>query len=231
MATPRILIVEDEDTLLEALRYNLAKEGYEVSSATDGVQAIELARSEKPDVIILDIMLPRLDGFEVCRILRQDMTVPILMLTAKESEIDKVVGLELGADDYMTKPFSMRELLARVHAILRRASMAEKEQAEEEQTLKVDDLVIDLAKHQANRRGLPLNLTRKEFDLLAFLAKNRNIVLSREQILEKVWGYEYFGGDRTVDVHVRWLRQKIEADPAQPRHLVTVRGVGYRFEG
>ncbi|OGO06132.1 MAG: DNA-binding response regulator [Chloroflexi bacterium RBG_13_54_9] len=231
MAANRILLVEDEDTLLEALRYNLVKEGYEVSTATDGVQAIELAHSEKPDVIILDIMLPKLDGFEVCRILRKDMTVPILMLTAKESEIDKVVGLELGADDYMTKPFSMRELLARVRAMLRRAMMTEKEQGEEEPMLEVDDLVIDLAKHQANLKGSPLNLTRKEFDLLAFLVKNRNIVFSRAQILEKVWGYEYFGGDRTVDVHIRWLREKIEVDPAHPKHLLTVRGVGYRFEG
>ncbi len=231
MPNNSILVVEDEDTLLEALRYNLVKEGYGVTTAADGVQAIELAHSEKPDVIILDIMLPKLDGFEVCRILRKDMTVPILMLTAKESEIDKVVGLELGADDYMTKPFSMRELLARVRAMLRRAMMVEKEPSEEELMLEVDDLVIDLAKHQANLKGSRLNLTRKEFDLLAFLAKNRNIVFSREQILKKVWGYEYFGGDRTVDVHIRWLRQKIEADPAHPKRLVTVRGVGYRFEG
>ena len=231
MASSMIMIVEDDRTLLGVLKYNLAKDGYGVVTAIDGAQALEVARSEKPELIVLDIMLPKLDGFEVCRILRREMTVPILMLTAKIEEIDKVVGLELGADDYMTKPFSMRELLARVRAMLRRAMMTEKEQGEEEPMLEVDDLVIDLAKHQANLKGSPLNLTRKEFDLLAFLVKNRNIVFSREQILDKVWGYEYFGGDRTVDVHIRWLREKIEVDPAHPKHLLTVRGVGYRFEG
>jgi two-component system OmpR family response regulator len=159
------------------------------------------------------------------------MSVPILMLTAKEDEVDKVLGLELGADDYVTKPFSMRELLARIRAMLRRATMTEKASAREESTLRVDDVEIDLARHQVGRGGSPLNLTRKEFDLLAFLVKNRNIVFSREQILEKVWGDDYYGSDRTVDVHIRWLREKIEADPAHPERLVTVRGVGYKFEG
>ena len=231
MVANRILVVEDEDTLLEVLRYNLAKEGYVVFTAADGVEAIELAHREEPNLIILDIMLPKLNGFEVCRILRRDMSVPIMMLTAKEDEVDRVLGLELGADDYVTKPFSMRELLARIRAMLRRAAMAEKESSPEESILRVDDLEIDLARHQASRGGSPLNLTRKEFDLLAFLVKNRNIVFSREQILEKVWGYDYYGSDRTVDVHIRWLREKIEADPTHPERLVTVRGVGYKFEG
>jgi len=225
----KILIVEDDQNLLATLKYNLLKESYDVITAVDGAQAIETARREGPELIVLDVMLPKLSGFEVCRTLRKEMTVPILMLTAKTEEVDKIVGLEIGADDYMTKPFSMRELLARVRAILRRAKMAEPTPADEKTLLKINDLEIDLARHRASLREAVLNLTPKEFDLLVFLAKNKGFVFNREQLLEKVWGYDYAGDTRTVDVHIRWLRQKIETDPAHPRNLLTVRGAGYKL--
>jgi len=235
MASSRIMIVEDDQTLLGVLKYNLAKDGYGVVTAIDGAQALEVARSEKPELIVLDIMLPKLDGFEVCRILRREMTVPILMLTAKTEEIDKVVGLELGADDYMTKPFSMREFLARIRAMLRRVEMMKQEIASSKEVkpsvVKVGSLEIDPVRHQVSLSGSLLDLSPKEFDLLAFLASNQARVFSRDYLLEKVWGYDYAGDTRTVDVHIRWLRQKIEVDPAHPRHLLTVRGVGYKFEG
>ncbi len=235
MAGRTILIVEDDKTLLDVLKYNLIKEGYTVVTAVDGVQAIEVAQSEKPDLIVLDIMLPKLDGFEVCRILRKEMTVPILMLTAKTEEIDKVVGLELGADDYLTKPFSMRELLARIRAMLRRVEMMKQETPSKQevvpQAMKIANLEIDFARHQAWRGGLALDLSPREFELLAFLVRNREQVFSRDHLLEKVWGYDYAGDTRTVDVHIRWLRQKIEDDPSHPAHLLTARGVGYKFEG
>jgi two-component system OmpR family response regulator len=226
----KILVVEDDRTLLDVLKYNLVKEGYNVVTATDGAQALEIARSQKPGLIVLDIMLPELNGLEVCRILRKDMTVPILMLTAKGEEIDKIVGLEVGADDYMTKPFSMRELLARVRAMLRRTRMTGLEPAEEE-TINIGNLAIDTPRRRATLSGVMLDLTQKEFDLLAFLARNRGLVFNREQLLERVWGYDYAGGTRTVDVHIRWLREKIEENPAKPKHLITVRGVGYKLEG
>jgi two-component system OmpR family response regulator len=225
----KILIVEDDRNLLDALKYNLRKEGYDTVTAVDGAEALDVARREKPDLIVLDIMLPKLSGFEVCRILRKDMTVPIVMLTAKTEEVDKIVGLEIGADDYMTKPFSMRELLARLSAMLRRADMAA--QPPEPESLKVGELEVDIARHRAFFKGEPLELSPKEFELLAFLARNKGFVFSREQLLDKVWGYDYAGETRTVDVHIRWLRQKIEADPAKPRHLLTVRGAGYKLEG
>ena len=230
MAT-KILIVEDDPNLLDTVKYNLAKESYHVITALDGAQALETARREKPDLIILDIMLPKLSGFEVCRILRKEMTIPILMLTAKTEEVDKIVGLEIGADDYMTKPFSMRELLARVRAMLRRADISRLEQADEQESLQIGDLSIDIGRHQVFCRGSQLTLTAKEYDLLVFLARNKGFVFSREQLLDKVWGYDYAGDTRTVDVHIRWLRQKIETDPAHPRKLITVRGAGYRLEG
>ena len=231
MSDSKILIVEDDPNLLAALKYNLVKESYNVITAADGAQALEITRNEKPELIILDLMLPKLSGFEVCRILRKEMTVPILMLTAKTEETDKIVGLEIGADDYMTKPFSMRELLARARAMLRRAKMAEPIPANEKALLKIGDLEIDPARHRATLRGTMLELTPKEFDLLAFLARNRGLVFSRERLLEKVWGYDYAGDTRTVDVHIRWLRQKIEADPKNPNLLLTVRGAGYKLEG
>jgi two-component system OmpR family response regulator len=234
MSGNKVLLVEDDQTLLEVLKYNLIKEGYAILSATDGVQALDVARGQKPDLIVLDVMLPRLDGFEVCRILRRETTVPILMLTAKAGETDKVVGLELGADDYMTKPFSMREFIARIKAMLRRTEMLKSEAVAGESApsvIKAGDLEIDLVKHKISRAGAAIDLSPKEFDLLAFLARNREQVFSRDQLLEKVWGYDYAGDTRTVDVHIRWLRQKIETDPANPEHILTVRGVGYKLEG
>jgi DNA-binding response OmpR family regulator len=232
----KVLVVEDEPTLLETLEYNLARQGYEVCTAADGLTALEVARRERPDLIVLDILLPGLDGFEVCRILRRETSVPILMLTARAAEVDKVVGLEMGADDYLTKPFSMRELLARVKALLRRVRLVREEMAAEGDTASAEklafgDLIIDLARCEALLNGEPLNLKPKEYDLLVFLTRHRGIALSRDLILERVWDWDYNGGSRTVDVHVRWLREKIEPDPAHPTRIVTVRGVGYRFEG
>jgi len=227
----KILIVEDDRNLLDTLKYNLRKEGYDVVTAVDGAEALDVARREKPDLIILDLMLPKVSGFEVCRILRKDMAVPILMLTAKADETDKIVGLEIGADDYMTKPFSLRELLARVRAMLRRTMMAQTQLEAIEPVLKVGDIEVDVARHRASKGGRVLELKPKEFDLLAFLVRNKGLVFSRDQLLEKVWGYDFAGDTRTVDVHVRWLRQKIETDPNNPEHLITVRGTGYKLEG
>jgi DNA-binding response OmpR family regulator len=237
----KVLIVEDEPILLETLEYNLTRQGYQVYTAADGLAALEVARRERPEVIVLDVMLPGLDGFEVCRILRQEMSVPILMLTARADEVDKIVGLEVGADDYLTKPFSMRELLARVKALLRRVRLIREELAAEVDgsdtveashgTLTFEDLAIDLTRREVLRQGVLLRLKPKEYELLVFLARNQGIVLSRDLILERVWGWDFAGGTRTVDVHVRWLREKIEPDPAQPTRIVTVRGIGYRFEG
>jgi two-component system OmpR family response regulator len=231
-----ILVVEDDRNLQEVLEYNLRKEGYSVLTASDGVQALDAARNGRPDLVILDIMLPRIDGLEVCRILRGEMTMPILMLTAKTDEVDRVVGLEIGADDYVTKPFSMRELVARVRAMLRRAEMMPQPAASPTDgptpsSVTVGDLHIDFARHDVSLRGSRVELSPKEFDLLAFLASNRGRVFSRDELLEKVWGYDYSGDTRTVDVHVSWLRRKVEDDPAYPRRLVTVRSVGYKFEG
>jgi len=227
----KILIVEDDRNLLDTLKYNLRKEVYEVVTAVDGAEALDIARREKPDLIILDLMLPKISGFEVCRILRKEMIVPILMLTAKADETDKIVGLEIGADDYMTKPFSLRELLARVRAMLRRAKMVEIQPKPEETLLKAGDIKVDMARHQASKGTTMLDLTPKEFDLLTFLARNKGLVFSRDQLLEKVWGYDFAGDTRTVDVHIRWLRQKIETDPDNPKYLITVRGTGYKLEG
>jgi two-component system OmpR family response regulator len=225
----KILIVEDDTNLLETIKYNLRKEGYDAVTAVDGEQALEVARKEKPSLLILDIMLPKLNGFEVCRILRKEMTAPILMLTAKADETDKIVGLEIGADDYMTKPFSMRELMARVRAMFRRIKMVET--PIEPAITKIGNLEVDTARHRVSLNGKVLELSPKEFDLLAFLAKNKGLVFSREQLLEKVWGYDFAGDTRTVDVHIRWLRQKIETDASHPQYLVTVRGTGYKLEG
>jgi len=234
----RILIVEDEPVLVEALEYSLTRQGYQVSTAGDGLAGLEIAQRERPDLIVLDIMLPKMDGLEVCRRVRREMNTPILMLTARADEVDRVVGLEMGADDYLTKPFSMRELLARVKALLRRVDL-DREGLVEDTTarrpglerLDFDDLTIDLGRGEARLKGEALRLKPKEYDLLVFLARNRGIVLSRDLILERVLGWDFGGGTRTVDVHVRWLREKIEAEPAAPERIVTVRGVGYRFEG
>lgn len=232
----KILVVEDEISLQETLAYNLTQQGYEVETAGDGKAAIEAARRIKPDLILLDIMLPILDGIEVCRILRQEMNVPILMLTARDDEIDRVIGLEIGADDYITKPFSMRELMARVKANLRRTrfdkedTLAAPAQPENE-IIRFDNLVLDLTRQEVLLDDKPLTLKPKEFDLLLYLARHRGQALSRDTILEQVWGWEYTGNSRTVDVHMSWLREKIEPDPAHPVRIITVRGTGYRFEG
>jgi DNA-binding response OmpR family regulator len=235
----KILVVEDEPSLQETLVYNLEKQGYAVEAAWDGRRAIEAARRLHPDLIILDIMLPELDGFEVCKILRKEMTVPILMLTARDDEIDRVVGLEVGADDYLTKPFSMRELMARVKAQLRRTGMLRDEMARlktpeaniPQEVLVFENLSINLIRREVLLDDQVLALKPQEYDLLLFFAQHKGQMLSREFILERVWGWDYVGDSRTVDVHVRWLRQKIEKDAAEPVRLVTVRGGGYRFEG
>ena len=234
--TKKVLVVEDEPTLLETLEYNLSRRDYEVFTAADGPTALEVARRERPDLILLDLMLPGIDGIEVCRVLRQEMSVPILMLTARDEEVDKVVGLEVGADDYMTKPFSMRELMARVKALLRRERLIREElsageRVSGEPAMTFGDLAIDTSRREVTRDGEILPLKPREYELLVFLARHRGIVLSRNLILERVWGWDYDGGSRTVDVHVHWLREKIEPDPKNPSRLVTVRGVGYRFDG
>lgn len=226
-----ILIVEDDKALVDVLNYHLSKEGYKVAIALDGEQALEMARKSQPNIILLDVMLPKMDGFQVCRILRKEMTVPILMLTAKDSEIDKIVGLEIGADDYLTKPFSMRELVARIRAMLRRSEMVEAKPSGQAVPIRVGALEIDTARRRVSVQGSTVKLTTKEFDLLLFLAENKGIVFSREHLLEKVWGYDYAGDTRSVDVHIRWLREKIETNPGKPEYLITVRGVGYKLEG
>jgi DNA-binding response OmpR family regulator len=226
-----ILVVDDEPSLLDTIAYNLRREGHRVVTAADGEAALDAAR-ERPDAVVLDLMLPKLDGIEVCRRLRQHSAVPILMLTARTDEVDRVVGLEVGADDYLTKPFSMRELVARVKALLRRrellaAELAEKSTAGER--LESGDLVLDSAQHRAARAGEPLALTPREFDVLAFLMRHRGQVFSAEHLLERVWGYDRAVDARTVPVHIRNLREKIEDDPSRPQRIETVRGVGYRF--
>jgi DNA-binding response OmpR family regulator len=224
----KILIVEDEPTLVATLRYNFEREGFQVTTASDGETALATARDERPDLIVLDLMLPKLDGLEVCRMLRRDTATPILMLTAKTEEVDKVVGLEIGADDYVTKPFGMRELVARVRALLRRADLRPPDEAE---TFTAGEISVDTSRRQAFRGGTPLALKPKEYELLAFLIRNRSRAFTRDQLLNQVWGYDFAGDSRTVDVHVRWLREKIEEEPSKPVRLITVRGTGYRFEG
>jgi two-component system OmpR family response regulator len=230
----KVLIVDDDKNLLEVLKYNLVKDGYTVVTADDGIRALELARREKPDLIILDIMLPGLDGLEVCRVLRKEMAVPILMLTARTQEIDKVVGLEIGADDYMTKPFSIRELMSRLRAMLRRSQWAEHPSSsfagEAPAVLKADGLEVDIVEHRVSRHGVPLKLSPKEFGLLSFLMLHKGHVFNRERLVEKLWGYDFEGTARTVDVHIRSLRRKIEDSPEKPQHLLTVHGFGYKFE-
>lgn len=231
--TEKILIVEDETALRETLEYNLARQGYEVLTAADGFTALTLARAAQPDLVLLDVMLPGLDGFEVCRRLRREASMPILMLTARADEIDKVVGLEVGADDYLTKPFSMRELLARVKAQLRRVRLLREEPLPPvpSEQLRFGDLLLDVTRHEVYRGETLVHLKPKEYELLHYLASHRGQVLTRERILEEVWGWEFTGGTRTVDVHIRWLREKLEDNPAAPQRIVTVRGSGYRFEG
>ncbi len=231
-----VLVVEDEPSLQETLAYTLKKEGYKVEAVGDGLLALEFARRLKPDLVVLDLMLPGIDGFEVCRVLRKEMTTPILMLTARDDEIDRVVGLEVGADDYLTKPFSMRELMARVKAQLRRARLIREELGKQkaefpQEKINFDNLVINQTRREVMLDDGPLQLKPKEYELLLFLAEHPGQMLSREFILERVWGWDYVGDSRTVDVHVRWLRQKIEVEPGKPERIITVRGGGYRFEG
>jgi two-component system OmpR family response regulator len=224
----KILVVEDDPNILESVKYNLQKDGYDTLTAVDGAQALEIARSGKPDLIILDILLPQMNGLEVCRILRKEMAIPIIMLTARDTEIDKITGLDLGADDYVTKPFSMRELMSRIRSLLRRAEI---KPVTSETKLISGDLEIDVPHHVVKKAGVSLILSPKEFDLLAFLVSNKGQVFSRDQLLEKVWGYDFAGDTRTVDVHISWLREKIESNSQEPKYLLTVRGLGYKFEG
>ncbi|WP_342398283.1 response regulator transcription factor [Candidatus Chlorohelix sp.] len=249
----KILVVDDEQNIAETLKYNLLREGYEVILSGDGRQALEIARCENPNLIILDLMLPGMNGLDVCRNIRQTSAVPILMLTAKEEEVDKILGLELGADDYMTKPFNLRELVARVRAMLRRMEMLESiavQRASEREALTpapannvvqaadsapqdvltVGELQINTRQHTVFMGEKLITLKPKEFDLLEFLARHRGQVLTRETLLERVWNYDYSGGTRTVDVHIRWIREKIENDPSKPRYIHTIFGVGYKFD-
>jgi len=251
-ATAKILLVDDEPTLRDTVGYTLRQEGYAVALAADGPAALVAARADRPDLIVLDVMLPGMDGLQVCRALRAESTVPILLLSAKGEEIDRVLGLEFGADDYLTKPFAMRELLARIRAMLRRVRMTTPDaaiavaatapigadastlapsagSAPTEPVVVAGDLIIDPARRRARLAGASLTLKPKEFDLLFYLARHPGIVLSRDALLRRVWGYDYPVDTRTVDVHMRWLRQKIEADPARPRRIETVRGFGYKL--
>ena len=229
MSDKKIMIVEDDRNLLDTLVYNIEKEGYAAITSINGEEAVESARKEKPDLIILDIMLPALNGLEVCRILRKEMSVPILMLTARNEEVDKIIGLEVGADDYMTKPFSMRELIARIRAMLRRAGMTATEPDSIDKIIIIGTLTIDTERHKVTVSSKELELSPREYDLLVFLAANKGLVFTRDQLLEKVWGYDFAGDTRTVDVHIRWLRQKIEFNPSKPEKLITVRGAGYKL--
>ena len=245
--TKRILVVDDEPIIRDTVGYNLRQDGYVVNMAEDGREALSSARQNPPDLVVLDIMLPGLDGYQVCRALRQESNVPILVLSARGEEFDRVLGLELGADDYLTKPFAMRELLARVRSLLRRADLpptrgemhiqstssgrtdAPPTRAQASQVVSAGDLEVDLARRQANLGGKLLTLKPKEFDLLHYLVRHPGIVLSRDALLREVWGYDFPIDTRTVDVHIRWLRQKIEDDSSEPKRIETVRGFGYRF--
>lgn len=229
-ATRTILLVDDEPTMVEALQYNLIREGYRVISAADGVEALERARADNPDLIILDLMLPRMDGLEVCRTLRRESMVPIIILTAKDTEVDTVLGLELGADDYLVKPVRLRELLARVKARLRRMEPPRPPAPPVLERVQFGRIVVERDSRRVFRDDREIVLTLKEYDLLDYLLANAGKVMSREVLLDKVWGYEYAGDSRTVDVHIRWLREKVEEEPANPRHIKTVRGIGYRLE-
>jgi phosphate regulon transcriptional regulator PhoB len=226
----KVLVVDDELPIVEAVAYNLKKEGYSVVTATDAEQCLESARRESPDLVVLDVMLPSASGFDVCRLLRKQSDIPIIMLTARADETDRVVGLELGADDYVTKPFNMRELMARVKSVLRRASPPDKN-AQEQAPLQSGNLHIDPARYEVRVNDELVNVSPKEFELLRFLVAHPGQVFNRQSLLDRVWGAEAYVEERTVDVHIRWLREKIEADPSHPVRLLTIRGVGYKFSG
>ena len=226
----RVLVVEDDAAILETVAYNLGREGHDVITAADGVSGLQLSRETEPDLIVLDLMLPRMSGLDVCRVVREERPVPILVLTARSAEGDKIVGLDLGADDYMTKPFSMQELVARVSAMLRRDRISrEAAGGVSGGTLRGGGIELRPDAREVRREGEVVRLRPKEFDLLECLMRHPRQVLTRDRILEQVWGNEFGGGTRTVDVHMRWLRQKLEAAPSKPQHLVTVRTVGYKF--
>jgi DNA-binding response OmpR family regulator len=225
-----VLIIEDEENISEAIQYNLRQNGYQVLAAEDGLKGLGIIENNQVDLLILDIMLPGMDGLDVCKEIRKTSNMPIIMLTAKIEESNKVVGLELGADDYVTKPFSMSELLARVKSLLRRSNMNSTSDNEQSNILESGDLLVDLNKHIATIEKTPLDLRPKQFDLLTFFLRNKGKALSRDQILENLWGYDYIGDVRTVDVHVRWLREIIEKDSRKPNRIITVRGFGYRFD-
>lgn len=224
----KILVVDDEESIVKLVSFNLNKEGFQTIAARDGNEAWDVIQRDKPGLVVLDVMLPEMDGFSLCRLLRQEgSTIPILMLTAKDEEIDKILGLEIGADDYLTKPFSPRELVARVRAILRRSGENERNQ---EERLEFGDLVVFPGRYEVDLRGEQLFLTPKEFEVLLLLCRSPGLVLSREYILQKLWGYDFYGDTRVVDVHISHLRDKLEHDPAHPNYIKTVRGVGYKFQ-
>lgn len=228
----KILIVDDEKTIVDILKFNLEKEGFHTIEAYDGEDGVAKAFSERPDLILLDLMLPKMDGFEACRKIREKLSTPILMLTAREEEVDKVLGLELGADDYITKPFSVREVMARIRANLRRTEIEPKTEAEEgseHNIIRSKELTINCDRYEVRKNGKIIDLTLREFELLKFLATQPERIFTRENLLEKVWGYEYYGDVRTVDVTVRRLREKIEDQPSVPAYIITKRGVGYYF--
>lgn len=227
-----VLIVEDERAIVEILKFNLKREGYETLEALDGQTGLQLAQTKDPDLILLDVMLPKMNGFDICKTLRaENRATPIIMLTAREEEMDKVFGLETGADDYMTKPFSMKELMARVKANIRRRSMEYAPAQSTAGQIEADGLCLNSETYQVTKNGTPVELTQKEYDLLSYLIRERGKVFSREDLMQRVWNYDYYGDMRTVDVTVRRLREKIEDDPGKPQYILTRRGVGYYFAG
>jgi DNA-binding response OmpR family regulator len=226
----KILVVDDEKVLVKGIKFNLENEGYEVETGYDGEQAVELARNGAPDLIILDLMMPKIDGLQACMKIREFSNVPIIMLTARSEDADKIIGFECGADDYVTKPFNILELKARIRAMLRRAGTAEREKKEKDGRLQAGHIVLDTLRRSASRDGVPVELTAKEFDLMELLLRNPGRVYSREALLDLVWGYEYQGDDRTVDVHVRRLREKLELNPAAPEYIRTKWGIGYYLQ-
>ncbi len=231
MSYGKVLVVDDEEHIVELIKFNLENNGYDVITAFDGKQALEKAKEEMPDLIILDLMLPIIDGIDVCKKIKNNdgtENIPIIMLTAKSEEADKVIGLEIGADDYMTKPFSVRELMARIKAVLRRSG--DIKPSEPAKVIKIDEIVIDDEKHEVMKNNIKLELTLKEYELLRILAQNRGKVLSRNLLLDEVWGYDYFGETRTVDVHIRHLRKKIEDNDRNPKYIETIRGIGYKMK-
>jgi len=227
----KVLLVDDEESIVESIEFALKQEGYEVVKACDGHEALQKVQLEKPNLIVLDLMLPQISGLEVCRILRREKNeVPIIMLTAKGEEIDRVIGLEVGADDYLVKPFSLRELVARIRALLRRSKPSDSA-SNSVDIRQYDDLVVNLTEHKVLVKGRPVELSPKEFKILSMLMSSPNKVFSREDLLEQVWGLDFYGDTKTVDVHIRWLREKIESDPSNPKYVQTVRGFGYRLGG